>query len=326
MKVLLAGISRAGTTWAYNVLGRAAATRRVYEPDGPYSDVLGAIVTDRLGEFPVLRPGERSDWYRLVWDVAFSGGWPWDQSQSARAAGRRMVKLPPGARDAGIGVLGTAVARLPRRHRHVVVKTVNSVFSLEWLCERYRPSVVVMHRNPINTVSSWMALNLAPRVPLESNGQVLDRVMRPLGIQPPPPDASPIGRCAWTVGLLMTALKTASEKHPEWLVVSHDHLSEQPRQQFRWLHEQLGLEWTEDTDRYLALADEPGYVVHHGTAANHPNAATTADPLLVRRLQQSTQWKRRLTHDQVGEAREVLAGFPLGDWASGVQQPTGSQR
>ena len=77
--------------------------RIVYEPDGHNSDVLGAVAAARLGEYPVLEAGDSSYWYRLIWDLAFAGGWPWDKVESARAAGRRT-----GAHTSGD-------ARLPRR-------------------------------------------------------------------------------------------------------------------------------------------------------------------------------------------------------------------
>ena len=99
MRVLVAGAARCGSTWAANVLGHATDTRIVYEPDGHNSDVLGAVAATRLGEYPVLEEGEFSYWYRLIWDLAFAGGWPWDKVESARAAGRRLVHVPPLMRD-----------------------------------------------------------------------------------------------------------------------------------------------------------------------------------------------------------------------------------
>ena len=63
-------------------------------------------------------------------------------------------------RDAVVAALAEATSRLRRRPRHVVVKSVNSVFSLDWIVKRYTPKVLVLRRNPLNVVSSWVVLNL----------------------------------------------------------------------------------------------------------------------------------------------------------------------
>src|SRR5437660_5680332 len=77
MRILLAGTHRCGSTWVANVLGRSHNVVNVYEPDSPETDILGTVTTNRLGKYPALRPGERSMWYSMVWDLAFKGGWPW---------------------------------------------------------------------------------------------------------------------------------------------------------------------------------------------------------------------------------------------------------
>jgi len=133
MRILLAGTARCGSTWAANVLGLAGDTRVVFEPDGPASDLLGAVVAARLGDYPVLAPTARNGWYRVTWDLAFAGGWPWARVEAARATGRRLVRIPPAARDYLVAGLAETTWRLARRPRHVIVKTVNSMFSLEWI-------------------------------------------------------------------------------------------------------------------------------------------------------------------------------------------------
>ena len=160
MKVLVAGTARCGSTWAANVLGRAADTRIVYEPDGHNSDILGAVAASRLGEYPILEEGTPSYWYRLIWDLAFAGGWPWDKVELARAAGRRLVHIPPRVRDYLVAGLAEGTRTVRSRPRHVVVKSVNSIFSLDWIAERYAPRVVILRRNPLNIVSSWLVLGM----------------------------------------------------------------------------------------------------------------------------------------------------------------------
>ena len=313
MKVLLAGTARCGSTWAANVLGHAQDTRIVYEPDGPISDVLGAMLATRLGEYPSLRPTDSSRWYKLVWDLGFAGGWPWDRVEGARAAGRRMVHLPPQARDYLIAGLAATTTRLRRRPRNVIVKSVNSAFSLEWVTRRFSPKVVVLRRNPLNVVSSWVVLNMWTDHPIGNDPLVQDAYVRPLGLTPPNGNASSVAIAAWNVGLLTSALKQTAERNPSWIVESHDDLCVDPVPKFKALVERIGLRWTSSVEEYLRQSDDPRFTVHGGSRKVHPNAitATTDDS---RREQQATQFKRRLSVEQAAEAREVLEGFRLGEW------------
>jgi hypothetical protein len=285
----------------------------VYEPDGPISDVLGAMVATRLGEYPALTPGDQSRWYRLVWELAFAGGWPWDRVEGARAAGRRLVRVPPQARDYLIAGLATATARLRRHPRHVIVKSVNSAFSLEWITRRYAPRVVILRRNPLNVVSSWVVLNMWTDHPIGNDRLVQETYVRPLGLTPPNGGSSSVAIAAWNVGLLTTALKRTAERHPEWIVESHDDLCVEPVPKFRSLVDRLGLQWTPAVEEYLRMSDDPRYTVHGGSKKVHPNAVTATTDA-SRRDQQATQFKRRLSPEQAAEARAVLDRFELGDW------------
>ena len=313
MKVLVAGTARCGSTWAANVLGRAADTRIVYEPDGHNSDILGAVAASRLGEYPILEEGTPSYWYRLIWDLAFAGGWPWDKVELARAAGRRLVHIPPRVRDYLVAGLAEGTRTVRSRPRHVVVKSVNSIFSLDWIAERYAPRVVILRRNPLNIVSSWLVLGMWTEHAIGNDPLIRERYWSSLGLNVPNGTSSPVRIAAWNVGLLTRALKAAADDHPEWIVASHDELCVDPVEKFQALTEQVGLTWSTEMEHYLLQSDDPGFTVHHGTSHVHPNAVTaTAEG--SRREQQATQFARRLTPAQTSEALAVLNAFDLGDW------------
>jgi hypothetical protein len=313
VKVLVAGAARCGSTWAANVLGHATDTRLVYEPDGHNSDVLGAVAATRLGEYPVIGEGESSYWYRLIWDLAFAGGWPWDKVESARAAGRRLVHIPPVMRDYLVAGLAEGTRTVRRRPRNVIVKTVNSLFSLDWIADRYQPTVVILRRNPLNIVSSWLVLGMWTDHAIGNNPIVRERYLTQLGLQSPNGTSSPVKIVAWNVGLLTRALKDAAERHPSWIVASHDELCLDPVQNFRALTAQIGLQWSTSMEHYLLESEDPQFTVHHGTVNVHPNAVT-ATTTESRRAQQATQFTRRLTPEQTAEALAVLESFDLGEW------------
>jgi len=108
------------------------------------------------------------------------------------------------------------------------------------------------------------------------------------------PDASPLGRLAWQIGLFFGALDTAVQRNPDWLVVSHEDLCRDPAAGFKSLCADLGVPWTEEAAGFLAASDRPG------------------KGLEVRRVaaEQPTNWSRHLTTAQVEEVAEVLSGFP----------------
>jgi hypothetical protein len=312
--ILLAGTPRCGSTWLANVLSRAEHTRPVYEPDGPISDVLGAMVATRLGAWPALRPQTPSRWYKLVWDLAFSGGWPWDRVEGARAAGRQLVRVPPAARDLAIGGLAVGTARLRRAPERVLVKSVNSAFSLEWIAQRYGPKVVVLHRNPLNVISSWLVLDMFTKEAIGHDPVIRADYLDPLGLTPPPAGSDPLVVASWNVGLLMLGLKRTSARHPSWTVASYDSLSVDPLTSCQDLFSALDLRWTEEAAQFLREADDPGFVVHGGTARAHPNAVTATEGT-SRRSQQGSQYRRRMSDEDIRRAREIVDRFDLGDWA-----------
>jgi hypothetical protein len=315
MRILIAGTHRCGSTWVANVLGSSPGIHNVFEPDSPYTDILGTVVRHRLGEYPALQPDEPSSWYEMVWDLAFAGGWPWSRSPSARRLGRGLSRSPAAFRDHGVAMLARALSAVePQRRRNVIVKSANCGFSLEWIARRYRPRVVVQRRNPLNVVSSWMALNIEAD-PLDDPA-VRQHWLTPFGLTPRTNFTSQVAGIAWTVGVLTLALKTTAERHPDWVVVSHDDLARDPYEGFTALFAQLGLPWTPRVKAYLEAADDPSFVVTGANPKSHPNEQTAAPGGVSRRIQQASQYSRRLTPTQVAEARSVLDDLPLGAWGA----------
>ena len=250
VRILLAGIHRCGSTWVVNVLRRSGRLRCVYEPDEPGTDILGTLSADQLGRYPVLRPTDDSQRYATVWDVAFNGGWPWHPSPALQRLGHVARRAPAGVRGRALGALARAVVASRPRPQRVLVKSANCAFSLEWIVERYHPQVLVQHRNPLDVVSSWMALGMDGDLPLE-HAAVREQVQGVLGLRGVPATGSQAARVAWSVGVLTLALKLTAERHPLWTVVSYDELCQDPEPGFRRLFVALGLPWTEQAAAYL---------------------------------------------------------------------------
>jgi hypothetical protein len=108
------------------------------------------------------------------------------------------------------------------------------------------------------------------------------------------PGATPLQRLAWQIGLFFAALESATRRHPDWLVVSHEDLCADPPGGFKSLCAALGLPWTQEAAAFLAASDRPGRGLETRRVA----------------AEQPSNWTRHLTADQVKEVVGVLCQFP----------------
>jgi hypothetical protein len=157
--------------------------------------------------------------------------------------------------------------------------------------------VVVIQRNPLNTISSWIELGVHG-FDLFDRPEIRERYLEPLGITPPAADAGVTERTAAWVGLLTTVLAGHVERHPEWLVVTHEELCVDPLVRIREVCDQVGLTWSEGIERFLTESNRPGEGFSH---------------IRVTR-EQPNRWRKRLSDEQVEEIESVLAQYPSRGW------------
>jgi hypothetical protein len=185
-----------------------------------------------------------------------------------------------------------------RPPENCVTKTVHAQFAIEWIAARYDPIVIVIRRNLLSVIGSWLQLGFVPYAidtPFELRDHpVIKRdYLEPLGLDPPSRDAPMMQQIAWHVGLLSLGLDRAIAQHPEWIVVDHEGLCESPFERFRELFSRTGLTWTDAVDRELYRLDKPG---------------TGVGPQRVAR-DRVDSWKVSLTPEQVVEANRILQPF-----------------
>ena len=286
-RLLVVGVPRSGTTWVADVLGRAPGQRWVNEPDNWESDPFAHVGTLDGGAFRVLSPGERDRRYELMWDIAFRGGWPsgrWHRLLWALAH-----RLPRRAAMILVESSGRLVARLRPRAARVLVKSVFAIFALDWVVDRYVPTVVVVRSAPLNVVSSWVTLGWTgghldatwvrrnfPALASAVDGKVM----------------TDVGRAALAVGVFVRALERAVAARGDWVVVDHEALCGAPVAGFRRLYERLGLEWSATVEAHIDALNRPGAGMERSRVS----------------VTQPARW-RRLTADQLHEAGSVLSAL-----------------
>jgi hypothetical protein len=96
-------------------------------------------------------------------------------------------------------------------------------------------------------------------------------------------------------GVLATALREATARHPEWVVARHEELCGDPAARFRALARRCGLTWGAEAEQFLAESDQDG----------------TPYRTLRRTAEQPDRWRERLEPEQVATIRETLAHLPL---------------
>jgi hypothetical protein len=294
-RIVVTGVPRSGTSWVSGILATAPHTAVVNEPDYP-DYPSGDFSVEELGVYPVLAPRSPAPRYELMWDVAFSGGFP-DQPLTRRA-GKALVALPQSVR---LPIVRTA-ARMVRRMRpppdNCVVKTVHAQFAIEWIAARYHPIVIVVRRNLLSVIGSWLQLGFVPyAIPtpfeLADHPVIKHEYLEPLSLDSPAPNTPMLHQVAWHVGLLSLGLERGIARHPDWIVVSHEELCQRPLEGFHELFSRSGLSWTGAVERELHRLDKPGSgVVPQRVARDRIDS-----------------WKATLSAQQVDEATRILQPF-----------------
>ena len=315
-RVLITGVGRSGTTWTGAVLGRATGAAFANEPDHPRRDPFGFRVAHSMGYFPVLDPDDDAPEYERLWAAAFGTGVaPGPLDGIRRRAARRLLSrvraekvtaaLRPGggalpaslrlaARLAVPGSTGSADV--------AIVKSLVSVFALDWICARWTPRVLVVLRHPLDVVASRLELghhglpwDLDPRV-----GAAYARITgTSLGAVASDSTRLPVPReVAFKVGALLTVVQAHLARHPDWRLVTHGWLCEDPAPRFRAVYDDLRLGWNPGVERFLRSNDHPGQGFQISRVAT----------------EQRDRWRSRLDTAQIEEVSPMLRRFPI-DWS-----------
>lgn len=296
-RILLLGVARSGTRWLATALGQTPGTRLVKEPDN--------VTAAGFGPYPMIDVDEEAPHYRALWDLAFAARVPSGDTPGWRlGAGRMALRLPGGVRNPLLRRTAQVISAWPGRPPQVVVKSIYAQFSVDWLIHNYQPRVIVIQRDPLNVVSSWLELGLGG-FDLLVRPPIRARYLQRWGINALPADATAIQLVATWVGLLATVLAEHVDRHPEWLVVTHEDLCADPQPAIREVCERVGLKWGHQVARFLTSSNRPG--------EGFSNIRVTRE--------QATRWRQRLTDAQVEEIQAVLAQFPSRGW---VRQPAPS--
>lgn len=255
MRVLLVGLPRSGTTWISNVFAAAPGVWYVHEPDSPEMSPFAQVGTRDVGSLPELRPGDRCPSFELLWDLAFGAGWPAGPLGQVAERISFDPHVPRRLRIASQVMAARIAVRRPAQGNHQLVKTVRSYLSTEWIADRCGARVVVVWRNPLNTISSWRRLRWGG-----CTLQQTESVQRLAGTAawPPPPVDDAIATAAWGVCANLALLLEMAQRNPSWIVLEHEAVCRDADAQLHEAFDALGLEWSPAVEAALTACDRPG--------------------------------------------------------------------
>jgi hypothetical protein len=312
-RILIVGVPRSGTTWFGRVLAATEDTEYLGEPDNPLKSPFALRTSRRLGmgHYPFLTAQAASPEYERLWacalGLAHAGGLG---RLRRRASGRLFDHFSPHQLRAAVQ---SDTLALPLRivewlaapdeasgsSRNLVVKSVYAPLTVEWLANHFPLRIAVVLRNPLSILSSWAELKWLGRpgndVLDEVDDWIQEELVRRWSIPHPPMGAPVMARAAWMVAAFTCALTDAAARNPDWTVVTHEDLCEAPSERYPTVASALGLTWGVRADGVLADMNRPGEGLRPFRVASD-----LADV-----------WRRRLSAEQVEEARSVLDQFPL---------------
>jgi hypothetical protein len=175
-----------------------------------------------------------------------------------------------------------------------VIKSVHSPAAAGLVSALGDATVVVIRRNPLNGVASWLDLDWWAQ-PVGGSATEQERLGALLGSAPPDDDAPIEQHHAWSFSALTRVLDLEAERHPDWVVVQHEDLCRDPVERFRELFERIEVPLGRSTEEALRS--------HEGQASGYVTQRVAAD--------QPDRWRERLSDEQAELIRRTAASLSI---------------
>ncbi len=271
--IYVAGLPRTGTTWIASVLGATPGTAYFHEPFNYQKVAEAAPYSLRY-----VRAEDEDPAFAAYCRRCFAGRQRHRFVTSHQPAWRRILPISLG---------------------RVLIKDVHSLLALEWFHHHFAPRIVVVLRHPLAVADSWFRVakgkNQLAYSRLLGQSTLLEDHLQPFAAHLRAVDNFWSRMGAYWAACYHVVLQQ-QRRHPDWVVVRHEDLLEDPVARFRELGECLGLRWTARAERRL----------------RDSNAGDSHQPFVPRRTlaQEKEKWREHLTAEQA--AAVIRAAKPFG--------------
>lgn len=277
--ILLTSLPRSGSTWAFNILGQAKNVVPLREPDR-----LAQIEIGKKGMHLYIRKDQKDDLYYLVYNKIFKGRPDILPSFGSRGRVDHYYKL--------------LKSYLPKSR--ILVKSCFSIHNTEWIYNNFNPDIVILLRNPFSLIYSirrmFTEANLG-KIVLEDE-RIIDDYLRPYK-DVINSAATSNEQLAVRVGAYYKIILSAAKKHPEWTVVTHEELCNNPIDIFKGLYTKLDLKWSRKIEDKINQHNR----IKKTDDVHHINRITKNEP---------DKWKELLTKEEVDQIRYYYRSFQNG--------------
>lgn len=268
-RLLIAGVPRSGSSWLATAFASTPNTSMVSEPDNIYTTPYALRVKRSLGEYPFVELGVVDKGFSRLWDTAFEpsyGHRPFASFRSRLAAKSHYSMSPSelvGVFDGRVPIrarIAMAVA-LPDRPdcNRVVVKSVHATLSLEWIAERTGAAVILLQRNPMAVIGSWVRMGWMEHtgwwVPHSISMSVVDSASDVPTVEC---SLSPFEWICWNMCTLAAYQELLASRHPEWQRIEHEKLSADGVEAFKLLARSVDWPWSDAIGKFVEGSNRPG--------------------------------------------------------------------
>lgn len=325
--ILLVGVPRSGSTWIAKVLSKAKNNTLFLEPDNEKENPLAYVFKKNLHRYPYINENDdQTDYYKL-WKANFSEKRIPDKmlqllnkhfmpeqnilefqvrekcnshynsdffriENDIRIAGAKKLRL-----DKMLNYL-PRLFFLKRTTGRIIVKSVHANLSLPWIDKNFNPHIVVIFRNPLNVIASYLKLKMPDSIRNIFGQEQLIHDHLSETIDQISTASTLVQKMAVQIGSIYYVLEQQIKQHPNWIITMHETLCENPIGEFKKLFEQVNLKWSQSAEDYLVQTNKKG----EGFTRNR----IAKDEI--------DKWKRNLTTEQIDDIQKYIKIFNLDNY------------
>jgi hypothetical protein len=294
-RIFLTGIPRSGTTWVGKVLSQSPDTFYYHEPDNEKNWVLAYHLKRKLHRYPYITDKKQSSEYYKLWENIFKGislpKYVEAIFKTAFMPKGKMLEKKIGIKcnnilnsdfyrygnngfnlDNALNFLleipysFTFLAqfltkRIAVNSKNFIIKSVHSLLALDLIEQCFRPKIIIIKRDPLNLIASYIKMrlpdsnrNIFHQINLvedhfhDMNSKIYQLCQKGTLIQ----------QMALQVAAFYYYLAKESLRHPNWLIVSHEKICQDPITEFQIIFKMLELKWTLEVEKFIRKSNSPG--------------------------------------------------------------------